>query len=292
MRNKTYNEIIRYLKEFADKHLDVMRFEEEDEDQMSSVTSMDEKFPMMFVTPTGSSFGYDMNDYSLRIYCYDRLTKDRKNSTNIRSKTNQILNDLDVWLRKESTLPFEITDVTDAQPFSSELMANVSGWYIDVLIDSPSFSVCEIPFSEKPILPLGVCEDSVLFEKDCSNATVNINDLTWSVSPGGGLTLVIEDKSGTTLPVNNNTPGVLVVEDVVDLKIEVVFSYGVLVVPGIVVDESMVGTITSTYADPNSSPYTIKVNGATQTVPFQLALGDTLEVVSSGMGSVTMIGTY
>lgn len=158
MRNQTYNEIIKYLREFANQHMDVMRFEEEDEDQMSSITSMDEKFPMMFVTPTGAEYDYDLNNYSLRIYCYDRLTKDRENNTNIRSKTNQILNDLDVWLRKESTLPFEVDETTIVTPFSSELMTDVTGWYIDVVIDNPSFSVCEIPFKNVPLLPLGPCD--------------------------------------------------------------------------------------------------------------------------------------
>lgn len=165
MRNQTYNEIIKYLREFANQHMDVMRFEEEDEDQMSSITSMDEKFPMMFVTPIGAEYDYDLNNYSLRIYCYDRLTKDRENNTNIRSKTNQILNDLDVWLRKESTLPFEIDDTTSVTPFSSELMTDVTGWYIDIVIDNPSFSVCEIPFKNVPLLPLGVCNDNIDVKK-------------------------------------------------------------------------------------------------------------------------------
>lgn len=165
MRYQTYNSIIKYLKEFATQHLDVKRFAEEDEDQMSSITSMEELFPMIFVTPIDSSFDYDLNEYSFRIYCYDRLVKDRSNIQNVRSKTNLILNDLDVWLRKESELPFEVTDVTYAQPFSSELMVDVSGWYIEVRIDNPSFSVCEIPFSNVPELPLGICNDNIDVKK-------------------------------------------------------------------------------------------------------------------------------
>lgn len=165
MRYQTYNSIIKYLKGFATQHLDVKRFAEEDEDQMSSITSMEELFPMIFVTPIDSSFDYDLNEYSFRIYCYDRLMKDRSNIQNARSKTNLILNDLDVWLRKESELPFEITDVTYAQPFSSELMSDVTGWYIEVRIDNPSFSVCEIPFENTPELPLGVC-DGIPIETD------------------------------------------------------------------------------------------------------------------------------
>lgn len=179
-RYQTYNEIIRYLEEFATQHRDVMRFKEEDEDQMSNLTAMDETFPMMFVTPVDTLFNYDLNEYSLRVYCYDRLMKDRSNSQNIRSKTNLILNDLDVWLRKEHTLPFEITDTTSAVPFSSELMTDVTGWYIEITIDNPSFSVCEIPFIEVPQLPLGVYNpstgnfyDSTLTIKDTDGVVIH-----------------------------------------------------------------------------------------------------------------------
>lgn len=156
MRNNTYNLIVEYLRSFATEHFDVNRFIEDDEDQMSSITSMEELFPMIFVTPIYSSFDWEMNEYSFRIYCYDRLMKDRSNSTNIRSKCGQILNDLDVWLRKDHTIPIEITDTTRMYPFSSELMSDVTGWYIDITIDSPSFSVCEIPFDDSPGI-LGVC---------------------------------------------------------------------------------------------------------------------------------------
>lgn len=160
MRNKTYNEIIAYIRSFSNEHLDVKRFAEEDEDQMSSVTAMDEKFPMIFATPTGNEFDYEINGYTLRIYCYDRLMKDRSNSTNIRSKTNQILNDLDVWLRKESSLPFEIDEISNVTPFSSELMTDVTGWYIDLTIDVPSYSVCNIPFNTLPLIPSYDCDDN------------------------------------------------------------------------------------------------------------------------------------
>lgn len=159
--NKTYNEILTYLRLFATEHMDVFRFESEDEDQMSALTSIEELFPMIFVAPINNLYDYEENEYSMRIYCYDRLTKDRKNIDNARSRTNQILSDLDVWLRKESTLPFETTVISSVYPFSSELMTDVTGWYIDITINVPSYSVCDIPFFNKPVVPLNPCSGTV-----------------------------------------------------------------------------------------------------------------------------------
>jgi len=155
--NNTYNEIIAHINLFAEHHLDVFRFETDSEDQISEVTSKDEKFPMLFVAPISNGFNYIMNGYSLRVYCYDRNMKDRSNVSNIRSKTNQILTDLDTWLRKEADMPFDLEEASTAYPFSDELMTDVTGWYIDFVFDSPASSICDIPFDVKPALPLGVC---------------------------------------------------------------------------------------------------------------------------------------
>lgn len=296
MRNKTYNQIIQYLEEFADKHIDVMRFEEEDEDQMSSITSMDEKFPMMFVTPTGSSFGYDMNDYSLRIYCYDRLTKDRSNSTNIRSKTNQILNDLDVWLRKEPTLPFEISDVTDAQPFSSELMAGVSGWYIDVLIDSPSFSVCEIPFSEVPKLPLGVCVGPSIIKSKCPVLktpviTITVAGHSWTIQANDDVNFEIFDSSGTIVPSDWDPAGETIYDnsDPMNPFILGTLPIGSTMIEDYEVTDSSAGVYNTLTTSPGTPNFLLLHNGYPISLPATLAVGDRL---SASRDNNDTVSTY
>lgn len=158
MVKKTYNDIIRYLNLFAEVHMDIFRFESDDLDQMSEITSKEEKFPMVYLVPINNSYDYEVDTYTLRVYCYDRLMKDRSNEINCKSKTNQILNDMNIWLRKESSLPFEISDVSYVYPFDSALMTDVSGWYMEVTIEVPSYSECDIPFLNKPILPIGVCK--------------------------------------------------------------------------------------------------------------------------------------
>jgi hypothetical protein len=152
--NYTYNGVLNILESFTSSHIDVRRFVAEDEDQMSEITSKDELFPMMFVAPINNIYDWQINQYELRVYVYDRIMKDRSNINDIRSKTNQILNDLDVWLRKYDQLPVEITNVSVAYPFSSELMTDVSGWYFDVVLDIPSYEVCKIPF-ENPVVITG-----------------------------------------------------------------------------------------------------------------------------------------
>jgi hypothetical protein len=163
-QNYTYNGVLNILESFASAHMDVRRFVAEDEDQMSEMTSKEELFPMMFVAPINNIYDWEINQYELRIYVYDRLMKDRSNINDIRSKTNQILNDLDVWLRKYNQLPFEVTNVSTAYPFSSELMTDVTGWYFDVVLDIPSYEPCKIPF-ENPVVITGYTCDIQYFNE-------------------------------------------------------------------------------------------------------------------------------
>lgn len=156
--NFTYNGLLNILNSFAQAHIDVRRFVAEDVDQMSEITSKEELFPMMFVAPINNIYDWQINQYEVRIYVYDRLLKDRSNINDIRSKTSQILSDLDVWLRKESELPIEISSISIAYPFSSELMTDVTGWYFDVVIDIPSYETCKIPFLNAPVISGFTCD--------------------------------------------------------------------------------------------------------------------------------------
>lgn len=159
-KNFTYNGIINILESFANAHLDVRRFASEDEDQMSEITSKEDAFPMMFVAPEVNTFDLTVNTMSFKIFVYDRLLKDRTNITDIRSKTNQIIADLDIWLRDEDELPIEITDITTAYTFSSELMTDVTGWWVGITVDVPSSKVCNIPFDPAPVVSGWTCDIS------------------------------------------------------------------------------------------------------------------------------------
>lgn len=157
-QNFSYNGILNTLQAFAESHPDIYRFIAEDEDQMSEMTSKDEAFPIMFVAPIDNTYDFQMNEYRLRIYAYDRLMKDRSNVNDCRSRADKILNDLDVWLKEYDQLPFEVDSVSFAYPFSSELMTDVTGWYIEVTIQSPSYSVCDIPFLTPVIITGYTCD--------------------------------------------------------------------------------------------------------------------------------------
>lgn len=212
MRNYTYNGVVAILKAFAVAHLDIRTFESEDLDQMSEITSKTEQFPMMFVSPVKNKFDWQMNGMGFRIHIYDRLLKDRSNITDIRSKTNQIIADLDVFLRKDD-LPIDLESSSDALPFSSELMTDVTGWYIDVFLSVPAYGTCKLPFAEAPGFEI-TCPSSPIYKDgvfeldlpsgqrfdyttDCDPVIININEELFKVVDSGEtIDLIVEYESG------------------------------------------------------------------------------------------------
>lgn len=150
--NQSYLQIINYLKLFADNHIGINRFLEEDLDQMSNRTSTDEEFPMMFVTPLYNTTYDTYNEYKIRIYIYDRLMKDRSNITNARSRTNDIIMELDAWLREgDYSLPFDVMGIGTVSPISSQLMTDITGWYLDINIETEKQDVCNLPLTKYTI---------------------------------------------------------------------------------------------------------------------------------------------
>lgn len=212
MRNYTYNGVVAILKAFATAHLDIRTFETEDLDQMSEITSKTSQFPMMFVSPVKNKYDWQMNGMGFRVHIYDRLLKDRTNITDIRSKTNQIITDLDVYLRKDD-LPIDLESTSDALPFSSELMTDVTGWYVDVVLSVPSYETCKLPFAEAPGFEI-TCPSSPIYKDgvfeldlpsgerfdyttDCDPAIVTVNGEEFkTLESGETLDILVEYESG------------------------------------------------------------------------------------------------
>lgn len=157
-KNYSYIGVINSIEAFANAHEGVERFIADDEDQISARTSIGEEFPVLFLAPLYNYYGDTMNQYQFRIYCYDRILKDRTNVMNAKSVTDKILNDMDVWMKLGRNVPFDLVDITTATPISSELMDDVTGWYVEVALDSPNYGTCKIPFESEPEINEFDCE--------------------------------------------------------------------------------------------------------------------------------------
>ena len=148
----TYNKILRIVDAFGEAHNEVRRVLKGEYDQMGVLSSEGEAFPCLYITPQFNVYDDFVNEYEIRVHCYDRLTKDRLNYNNVISKTATILSDLDAYLRTNTDQPLDLESVSSATPFSNTLQDEVAGWYMDIRISAASYTECSIPFNETPYL--------------------------------------------------------------------------------------------------------------------------------------------
>jgi hypothetical protein len=90
----SYQSIVDKITTFYDNHLQVKKVGSDFKEQMVNFATADEKYPIVFVVPTGATPGENVTVFNLEIYCFDIIQMDRANITTILSDTQQILQDL------------------------------------------------------------------------------------------------------------------------------------------------------------------------------------------------------
>jgi len=151
MANISYIKILNAFKEFADAHLQIKRFESEFSEQMPNFATEKESYPILFVAPSSSIFDENANQFTVTVYCFDIIEKDRVNINTILSDTNTILNDVYRWFKDGEVLGIDVIgDAPNSTPINNALLDYAAGWQMDITFEVDTYGVCEIPFSPIP----------------------------------------------------------------------------------------------------------------------------------------------
>jgi len=94
----SYNQLTTILESFATAHKQIKRFGSEFKEQLPNLSTEGVTFPYLFVVPINKTSVEFVKTLEVEVYCIDRLRKDRENSSDVVSDTEQILTDLEVWL--------------------------------------------------------------------------------------------------------------------------------------------------------------------------------------------------
>jgi hypothetical protein len=178
----SYLQAVNVIKTFADDHLQINRFDFEFKEQMQNLATLNEAYPFLYVVPLASDTITNVNEFEVEIYCVDRLQKDRTNVNYVVSDTNQILNDLVLWL-EEGQDDIEIVGTATQTPINNDLLDYVGGWVLRVRLQVEKIGLCEIPLGggQPPVPP------------ECPSAFVQNSDGSYSEFVPSGSTLILPD---------------------------------------------------------------------------------------------------
>jgi hypothetical protein len=161
----SYYALLNKLETFFNAHIQVKKFGGEFREQMPNFSTMDERYPLVYVVPTSELSGMNTNVFTLEVYCVDIIQKDRANINTILSDCQLILNDLYLYYTDGSDL--SVTVITDPSmtPLNNFDLDYVAGWIGTFTFEVDQYSVCAIPI--EPITPsTPSC--------DCDPATVEL----------------------------------------------------------------------------------------------------------------------
>jgi hypothetical protein len=180
----SYYALLNKLETFFNNHLQVKKFGGEFREQMPNFSTMDERYPLVYVVPTSEISGMNTNVFTLEVYCVDIIQKDRANINTILSDTQLILNDLYLYYTDGTDLSVTILSDPTMTPLNNFDLDYVAGWVGTFTFEVDQYSVCAIPV--EPITPsTNTC--------DCDLVTVQNSDDSYNEIVDCGDTLILPD---------------------------------------------------------------------------------------------------
>jgi hypothetical protein len=184
----SYIQLLNKIEAFCNAHYQIQRYGGEFREQMPNLSTESEKYPIVFVTPTGGTPMYDTNQISLDIYCVDIIQKNRANINTIVSDCHLILTDLYGYFSQGSDLSVDVIGQPSQTPLNNLDLDYVAGWMMTIVFEVDGYCVDAIPIG---IIPSGGGE--------CADAsyTVEYADGTpiesGTITSGGSVTVVVPD---------------------------------------------------------------------------------------------------
>lgn len=178
----SYWKLLNKLETFFNAHIQVKKFGGEFREQMPNFSTLDERYPLVYVVPTSETSGMNTNVFTLDVYCVDIIQKDRANINTILSDTQLILNDLYLYYTDGSDLSIDILVDPTMTPLNNFDLDYVAGWVGSFTFEVNQYSVCEIPL--EPITPVVV---------DCEPAYVRNSYNSYNTTVESGETLILPD---------------------------------------------------------------------------------------------------
>ena len=184
----SYYTLLNKLETFFNAHIQVKKFGGEFREQMPNFSTIDERYPLVYVVPTSETSGMNTNVFTLDIYCVDIIQKDRANINTILSDTQLILNDLYLYYTDGNDLSIDILVDPTMTPLNNFDLDYVAGWVGTFTFEVNQYSVCEIPL--EPITPVVVECLPANYLVEYENGT---DIQSGTIPSGGSLTIQVPD---------------------------------------------------------------------------------------------------
>lgn len=136
---------INKIEAFYNSHLQVKKVGSDFKEQMTNFATKDEKYPIVFIVPVSVSNTENTNIFTLDIYCFDIIQKDRANIITILSDTHQILMDLYNYFTFSNDLSMDISGIPSFTALNNDLLDYAAGYVMTITLEVSNWTDCDVP---------------------------------------------------------------------------------------------------------------------------------------------------
>lgn len=144
----TYNTIVRDIRDFFNRHLQVHQF--------LHLTQWDEEakenlYVTALLVPQQSNINNTQIDLNFNLFVVDLLNSDRSNQRDVFDDTLGIIQDFISYFSNNGCLDWDISNNATVQPVTEKFVDDViSGWVLNFYVTIPfSKSVCDLPLEQQ-----------------------------------------------------------------------------------------------------------------------------------------------
>ena len=138
---------INKIEAFYNSHLQVKKVGSDFKEQMTNFATKDEKYPIVFIVPVSVSNTENTNIFTLDIYCFDIIQKDRANIITILSDTHQILMDLYNYFTFSNDLSMDVSGIPSFTALNNDLLDYAAGYVMTITLEVDNWTDCDVPLS-------------------------------------------------------------------------------------------------------------------------------------------------
>lgn len=136
---------INKIEAFYNSHLQVKKVGFDFKEQMTNFATKDEKYPIVFIVPVSVSNTENTNIFTLDIYCFDIIQKDRANIITILSDTHQILMDLYNYFTFSNDLSMDVSGIPSFTALNNDLLDYAAGYVMTITLEVDNWTDCDVP---------------------------------------------------------------------------------------------------------------------------------------------------
>lgn len=216
MANISYIRLLQAVELFSKEHMQVKRFASDFPAQMPNFGTESEKYPILFVSPTDAIFNENVTTFTIDVYCFDIIQKDRSNINTILSDTNLILSDLHRWFLDGEIFGLDIREQVITTPIDNALLDYAAGWRMTATFDVDTYTICEIPFINEPVILMEV-NDVVYTTTLTCDTLADCDTFTGAID---NLQTQIDEIEGDIIDINNNID--IIENDIININSDLI----------------------------------------------------------------------